>query len=101
MSQQPTRNPIKETIKNSNIFKMMQKHHFTEYSEFWDWSVSYKEQFWKETVENLTIKFSKKFTKILDVSEGTERAKWLFGAKMNIVDSCFQNDNDCRLNLSS
>lgn len=93
MLQEPTWIPSKQTIANSNIYKMMQKHRFTSYVDFWNWSVREKELFWKETVENLDIHFSKKYTKIVDTSNSVEDAKWLFGAKMNIVDSCFQNDD--------
>ena len=94
MLQEPTWIPSKQTIANSNIYKMMQKHRFTSYVDFWNWSVREKALFWSETVENLDIHFSKKFTKIVDVSNGVETAKWMFGARMNIVDSCFQNEDD-------
>ncbi len=94
MTLQPTWIPTKKTIENSNIYKMMRKHHFTSYNDFWRWSVDNKTQFWKETVENLDIKFDKVYTNIVAVSEGVENAKWLFGSKLNIVDSCFQNLND-------
>ena len=86
--------PTENNILNSNIGKMMQKHQFNSFDEFWSWSVHHKEDFWSATVEVLGIHQSKKFTQILNTDNGVEQAKWLFGAELNIVDSCFQNDDD-------
>lgn len=91
---QPHWTPTSNTIKNSHIYGMMQRHNNSNYHDFWKWSVENKEQFWKETVENLEIQFSKPYATILDISEGVENAKWLFGAKLNIVDSCFNNEDE-------
>jgi len=84
--------PSKTVIENSNIYKMMQKHHFDNYTDLWQWSVSNRTEFWSETVQNLDIKLSKKHSTILDVSEGLETPHWLKDAQLNIVDSCFKND---------
>lgn len=73
---------------------MMQKHHFGTYEAYWNWSVENKELFWAETVENIGIQLSKPYTTILDTTDGVENPKWLKGAKLNIVDSCFQNNAD-------
>lgn len=86
--------PDQAQIESSNIYKMMQAHHFTSYPDFWRWSVAEKESFWSETVDRLGIRFNQRFTKVLDVSEGVENAKWLLDAKFNIVDSCFQNTDE-------
>lgn len=83
--------PTEKIIKNSNIYKMMREHHFSSYIDFWRWSVEEKAQFWSETVQNLKIKFSEKPIEIVNTSQGVEGAKWLYGSKLNIVDSCFQN----------
>jgi acetyl-CoA synthetase len=83
--------PSKTVIENSNIYKMMQKHHFKDYKSFWQWSVSNRAEFWSATVQNLEIAFAKKYSTILDVSEGLETPHWLKGAQLNIVDSCFKN----------
>lgn len=89
-----TWSPSKEIINNSNIGKMMQKHSFTNYYDFWKWTIENKTTFWEDTVSNLNIVQSKKYNQILNTDAGVENAKWLYGAKLNIVDSCFQNDDD-------
>lgn len=86
--------PSERIIKESNIYKMMHHYGFENYENFWKWSVENKTEFWEATVKNLGIKLEKKFTSIVDVSEGVENAQWLKNAKLNIVDSCFQNSDD-------
>ncbi len=94
MEVKPFWKPTKKVIEHSNIYKMMQKKGFENYQDFWKWSVTNKEEFWADTVENLGIVLQEKYTSILDTSDGVENAHWLKGAKMNCVDSCFQNDDD-------
>ena len=94
MSRSPFWKPSIEIIEQSNIFKMMQAHGFENYEDFWKWSVTQKENFWEETIHNLGIKLAQNHTSILDVSKGVEHAQWLKNAKLNIVDSCFQNEDD-------
>ena len=86
--------PSNKIIENSNIHKMMLENGFKNYVDFWKWSVNEKSEFWTQTVKNLNIKLQKKFTSIVDISHGIEQAQWLKGAKLNIVDSCFQNDDE-------
>ncbi|GAB1308290.1 AMP-binding protein [Urechidicola sp. KH5] len=87
-------NPTENIINNSNIAKMMRKHHFASYTDLYSWSVSNKELFWTETVNNLQIKLHHPYQSILNISEGVTKAKWLDGAKLNIIDSCFQNSDE-------
>ena len=84
--------PTQQIIAQSNIYRMMQQKKFDDYNAFWQWSAREKETFWEETVNNLGIRFAKKYDRILDLSPGVETPKWLSGAKMNIAESCFQND---------
>ncbi len=86
--------PDKEVIENSNIHRMMLENGFSDYPEFWKWSATDKPEFWKQTLSNLGIRFERKYDKILDLSLGEEHAKWIPGARLNIVDSCFQNADD-------
>lgn len=94
MNSKPIWKPSKETIEQSNIYKMMQINGFENYKDFWNWSISNKEDFWKATVKNLGIKQAQNYTSILDISKGVENAAWLKNSKLNIVDSCFLNDDN-------
>lgn len=86
--------PTKTIINQSNIYKMMLKHSFSNYQELWQWSVTDKASFWEETIAALGIKFDKTFSKIVDLTEGVTQPNWLVDAKMNIVDSCFQQEDN-------
>ena len=86
--------PTVEKTLNSNIDTLMKKHQFTNYKDLWEWSVAHKETFWEETVANLHIIQHKKFEQILNIDDGVTKAKWLFGAQLNIIDSCFQNKDN-------
>jgi len=87
-------NPDRNVIENSNIHKMMLRNGFTEYPEFWRWSVENKVEFWGQTLDNLGIRFDEKPSAILDLSRGEEEARWIPDARLNIVDSCFQNEDE-------
>lgn len=86
--------PTEKHIQMSNIGKLMQTHQFSSYKALWSWSVQHKEDFWVETIERLNIIQEKKYDQILNIDEGVTQAKWLYGAKLNIVDSCFKNDDN-------
>lgn len=86
--------PSKKIIESSNIYKMMQQYGFDNYQDFWKWSVTNKEAFWEATVKNLEIKITQKYTSIVDTSKGVENAEWLKNGRLNIVDSCFQNEDN-------
>ena len=83
--------PDKEVIENSNIHGMMLQNGFSDYTEFWKWSATNKPDFWGQTISNLGIRFDRKYDQVLDLHQGEEHAKWIPGARLNIVDSCFQN----------
>jgi acetyl-CoA synthetase len=86
--------PSNETIKNSNIHKMMLRNGFDDYEDFWKWSVNEKLEFWSQTIETLNINLKRNYSSVLSSSENTENSAWLKDAKLNIVDSCFQNNED-------
>ena len=86
--------PTDDVLKSSNIYQMMLVNDFESYKEFWKWSATEKESFWEQTIKNLQIQFYQPYTSLLDVSKGVERASWLKGSKLNIVDSCFQNSDE-------
>lgn len=86
--------PKDDVLKSSNIYQMMRNNNFDTYDEFWKWSATKKEDFWDQTIKNIGIQFHRKYDTVLDVSQGAEYASWLKGAEFNIVDSCFQNEND-------
>lgn len=94
MSHIETWNPSDETIRQSNLFKLMQEKNVQTFDQIHTWSVQYPEAFWERTINALGINFNKPYTQILDTSTGVNNAKWLAGAEMNIAESCFKDPCD-------
>ena len=84
--------PSKETIKKSNIYRIMRQKGFDKYEDFWKWSVNEKSEFWSQTIEALNINLKQNYSSVVAATENAENAVWLKDAKLNIVDSCFQNN---------
>jgi acetyl-CoA synthetase len=94
MKNTKTWKPNFNQIKQTNIYKNMLDLGFTDYQDFWEWSVKDKVGFWSKTIKNLAIPFDQIPSKILDLKEGVTQANWLAGAKMNIVNAVFNNTPD-------
>jgi len=67
---------------------------FEEYEDFWKWSVNEKLEFWSQTIETLDIKLNHNYSSVISSTADVENTIWLKGAKLNIVDSCFQNTDE-------
>ena len=48
-----------------------------------------RKAFWSLVIERLGIRFQRPFTRVADLSPGVETPRWLPGARLNIVESCF------------
>ena len=81
--------PEQATISASNLGMWLRELGFERYSELHDFSVNQKEEFTKQAVERLNIRFQETFDQVLDLTQGVERPFWFKGATMNIADSIF------------
>ena len=104
--------PDEETVHRSNLQASMAAVGIDRYGDFHAWSVRDPSAFWTHTLERLGIVFTKSPDAILDLDggacgprEGVRDARsmpcggvrdprWLPGAELNIVDSCFTADPD-------
>src|SRR6202000_2723924 len=59
------------------------------YGELHQWSVRNREEYWALVLERLSIRFRRPSEGVVDLSAGVESPRWLPGAKLNIVESCF------------
>lgn len=80
--------PTEEYIQKTNIAKFMAEFNIKSVKEFHAWTVTHYEKFWQHIIAKLDIQFHTKPQKICDLSKGIELPQWLWGAKLNIVDSC-------------
>lgn len=81
--------PDLESIKSTNISRLMNELNIPDLKKFHRWTVNGFQDFWKTMIDKLEICFHQKPKQICDLSKGTESPAWLVGAKLNIADSCF------------
>lgn len=99
--------PNSTSIKNLNLYSLMEELGIYDYNALHKWTVENKEEFWRLTIKRLSIKFDKEPEKVLayndcsnfeDEQEPTTQVKqnfsiespgWLHNSLLNIVDSCF------------
>ena len=104
--------PDEETVRRSNLWASMAAVGMDRYEDFHAWSVRDPTAFWTHTLERLGIVFTRPPDAILDLDEGVRSSasgvgnprsmprggvrdpRWLPGAELNIVDSCFTTDPD-------
>ncbi len=83
-----------EQIESTNIAWLMRKVCKQSYEELYKWSIEDRPAFWGTMIERLNIRFRQRYSSVLDLTEGPEHPRWLPGAKLNIVDSCFYAPDD-------
>jgi acetyl-CoA synthetase len=82
--------PSEAEIQATNLSAVMRALNFSSYSAFHTWSVQHYAEFWDYMIRRLGIQLRKNYHNIVDLSEGIESPRWLPGAQLNIVESCFQ-----------
>ena len=86
--------PTAAHVEGSNLFALMQRQGIDDYQSFYRWSVEKREAFWDCAIERLGIRFREPPTRILDLARGIQEPDWLPGARLNVVESCFQASPD-------
>jgi len=85
----PAWSPTPERIAESNIGHLMAEVGAPSYPELHRWSVERRTEFWSRMIERLDIAFERPPETVLDDRAGPADPRWLPGALLNIVDSCF------------
>ena len=86
--------PDEKTVRRSNLRASMDAVGIDRYEDFHAWSVRDRPAFWTHTLQRLGVVFTRPPDTILDLAGGVRQPRWLPGAEMNIVDSCFTADPD-------
>ncbi len=87
--------PTEEFIRTTNIAQFMEPLGLNTYEDLHSWSVRHRDTFWDRVVQKLDVRFKHDYSRIVDLSLGPDRPRWLVDAKLNIADSCFVADGDC------
>jgi len=88
---QPAWLPTPEVIERANVTAAARQLGLPDYTALHRWSVENREAYWALAIERLGIRFQRRAERIVDLALPT-RPRWLPGAKMNIVESCFLTD---------
>ena len=90
----PAWTPTIDLIRASNVGRMMTERGLTSVAQLHAWSVQQRSEFWGQIIERLGIRFVRPYATVLDLAAGVTQPKWLAGARLNIVDSCFSAERD-------
>ncbi len=90
----PVWHPREQEVSSSNLAQIMLDLGIDNYSDLHAWSIDNRPAFWQYVIQHLGIIFSKPPDRILDLTNGVSNPRWLPGAEMNIIDSCFQVPGD-------
>ena len=85
----PDWTPTPEFIATTNLAWLMRRAGVDSYDELHAWSVRNRESYWAAAIERLGLRFCEPYERVADLSAGIESPRWLPGANMNIVESCF------------
>lgn len=92
--------PDEKTVTHSNIHRCFKETQCHDETSFYQWSIIHKEEFYALTCKMLGITFNKKPAQYLSLTSNPTQPKWLEGSFMNIVESCFQaNENNTAFKL--
>ncbi|KKL81271.1 hypothetical protein LCGC14_1996400, partial [marine sediment metagenome] len=85
---------IPQQIDSTNIASLMRAVGKADYDSLYQWSIAEPGAFWGTMIERLGVVFAEPYSCALDLADGPEHPRWLPGAKLNIVDSCFNAPSD-------
>lgn len=86
--------PRPEQAAASNLGRLMADRGCRDYRDLHAWTVSDRAVFWETVLRRLGIVLATPPRAILDPSTDAENPRWLPGATMTIVDSCFRQPAD-------
>lgn len=89
----PAWEPTPESIARSNIADTLRELQLPDYPAMHQWSVQDRGAYWATVVRRLDIRLAAPWQRILDDSDPIH-PRWLVGAQLNIVESCFGADDN-------
>jgi acetyl-CoA synthetase len=80
--------PTQEQIEQRKLYRFMNKLGFTNFDDFYTFSVQNIGSFWGEVSKDLDLKWSTPFGQVLNLDKGKAFPQWFTGGKMNISVNC-------------
>jgi acetyl-CoA synthetase len=85
----PAWTPTPEEAAATHIAATCERLGFVNYAQLYRWSIEQRAEFWQDCIDTFGIRFRTAPTSVVDLSGGVETPRWLPGASLNIVESCF------------
>jgi hypothetical protein len=83
--------PGEAELEESNLARLIRDRGLGSYEELRAWASANRADFWEEMIGRLGIRLRTPPERVLDTSSaGVERARWLPGARLSIVESCLR-----------
>lgn len=86
--------PRAEHLERSRIARFMRAHGIPDLSTLQRRSVTEPEWYWDAVVKDLGIRWSKPYSRVLDVSRGIQWPRWFEGGLLNFADNCVDRHVD-------
>jgi acetyl-CoA synthetase len=80
--------PSPAIVERSNLARLYRLLGCSDYRELHRVSVEEPERFWPALVDDLGLVFTRPWTRVRDVSDGIEWARWFLGGRLNVATSC-------------
>ena len=80
--------PSETRIRESNVWRLMQRHRIPSYEALIAWSTADIGRFWEAVMKDLDIQWETPYRQVFDSSEGLPWTRWFVGGKTNIVTNC-------------
>ncbi|MBT8165617.1 MAG: AMP-binding protein [Acidimicrobiia bacterium] len=88
----PSWKPDPETVAHANVTQLAAELGIDTYENLHRWSAKHRAEFWGKTIDRLGIRFRTEPDVIVTQPIDPRHPEWLPGARLNIVESCFQAD---------
>lgn len=86
--------PSDEVRRDANLTRLMKKAGVSDYPELHAWSKNDRAAYWEHAMQVVGLRWDERPQKTLDVSAGTQKAKWFPGGRLNVTDACFRGRGD-------
>ena len=80
--------PSRDLVERANATRFMRAHGIETYEELVRRSIKDVEWFWDAVVQDLGIRFSRPYERVLDTSDGLPWARWFVGGATNLAMTC-------------
>src|SRR5438094_151297 len=94
MSEQIVWRPTAEYVERAKITRLMRRLGVGTLEELQRRSVDDPEWYWRGVIEDLGIRFTKPFSRVLDATRGPAWPRWFPGGRLNLADNCVDRHLD-------